>query len=74
MEKELIKLLEDIKKLTILDMVERGGQANIIADILGVDKGTISRLVPARKVKGKNSYGKKIETRNSSKAHQKDRK
>ena len=57
MEKESIKLLEDIKKLAILDLVERGVQANTIADILGVDKGTISRLVPARKVKNKNQHG-----------------
>ena len=57
MEKESTKLLEDIKKLAILDLVERGVQANTIADILGVDKGTISRLVPARKVKNKNQHG-----------------
>lgn len=57
MEKEAIKLLEDIKKLTILNLIERGVQANTIADILGVDKGTISRLVPARKIKSQNQYG-----------------
>lgn len=57
MEKETLKLLEDIKKLTILGLIERGVQANIIADILGVDKGTISRLVPARKIKSQNQHG-----------------
>ena len=57
MDKKIIELLEDIKKLTILDLIEGGIQANVIADILGVDKGTISRLVPARKIKNQNQHG-----------------
>lgn len=49
-DKQLI-LLEDIKKLLIMDLLTKGVQATGIANVLGVDKSTISRLVPARKIK-----------------------
>ncbi len=51
MDKEAIKLLADIKKLMILDLIERGIQANVIADILGITKGALSKIAPARKIK-----------------------
>ena len=56
MNKEAIKLLEDIKRLMILDLIERGIQANVIADILGITKGMLSKIVPARKIKKQNQY------------------
>ena len=55
MDKKIIKLLEDIRKLMILDLIERGVQANAIANILRVTKGTLSGMVPARKIKIKKS-------------------
>ncbi len=66
MEKETIKLLKDIKKLAILDLIVRGVQANTIANILSVDEGTISRLVPARKIKSQNQHANR-KHRNSKK-------
>jgi IS30 family transposase len=46
-----LKLLEDIKKLLILDLLVKNVQTTEIANILGVNKSTISRLVPSRKLK-----------------------
>ena len=51
MDKKSTDLLEDIKKLLILDLVTRGVQAKDIAAVLGVSKGTISGIVPARQIK-----------------------
>ena len=49
--KHAVNLLEDIKKLLILGLVTHGVQGIYIADVLGVNKSTISRIVPARKIK-----------------------
>lgn len=46
-----LKLLEDIKKLLILDLLLKNVQTTEIANVLGVHQSTISRLVPSRKVK-----------------------
>ena len=51
MDKKTNELLEDIKKLLILDLVTHGIQAKDIAVVLGVSKGTISGIVPARQIK-----------------------
>jgi len=51
--KKTNQLLEDIKKLLILDLVVRGAQGKDIASVLGVDPASISRLVPARQIKKK---------------------
>lgn len=51
MDKNVPKILEDIKKLLILDLIVRGVQGKDIAQVLGVDKSTITRLVPSRKIK-----------------------
>lgn len=51
MDKKALQLLEDIKKLLILDLITRGVQGKDVAQVLGVDKSTITRLVPSRKVK-----------------------
>lgn len=52
-DNETLRLLEDIKKLLILGLIDRSVQTTAIADVLGVNKSTISRLVPARKIKKK---------------------
>ena len=51
MDKKTTDLLEDIKKLLILDLITKGIQAKDIAAVLGVGKSTISAIVPARQIK-----------------------
>jgi transposase len=51
MDKKLIPLLEDIKKLLILSLITGGVQAKDIAGVLGVGKSTITRIVATRKLK-----------------------
>jgi len=42
-----------IKRLLVLQLITSGVQTTKIASALGVDQSSISRLVPARKVKPK---------------------
>ena len=51
MDKKAVELLEDIKKLLILELVTHDVQGKDIARILGVNPSTITRIVPARKIK-----------------------
>lgn len=51
--KEKIDNLEQIKRLLILGLIRSGVQGKDVAGILGIDPATISRMVPARTVKGK---------------------
>lgn len=51
MDDKFIKILEEIKKLLILDLITKGIQGKDIAQVLGVDKSTIARIVPSRKIK-----------------------
>lgn len=51
MDQKVVTLLEDVKKLLILDLVAKGIQSQHIAEVLGVDGAVITRLVPARKIK-----------------------
>ncbi len=51
MDDKFIKILEEIKKLLILDLITKGIQGKDIAQVLGVDKSTITRIVPSRKIK-----------------------
>jgi len=51
MDEKIARLLEDIKRLLILDLVAKGVQAKDIADVLGVAKSTIAGIVSARKVR-----------------------
>lgn len=51
MDKKIVALLEDIKKLMILNLIASGVQSKSIAAVLGVDNATITRVVPARKIK-----------------------
>ncbi len=46
-----LKILEDIRKFLILDLLVKNIQTTDIASILGVNKSTISRLVPVKKIK-----------------------
>lgn len=48
---KLARLLEDLKRLTILQLIVAGVSATQIAKALGVDKSAVSRLVPARALK-----------------------
>lgn len=54
MDKKIVELLEDIKKLLILDLIARDVQAKDVAQVLGVNKSTITRIVPARRLKKAN--------------------
>jgi hypothetical protein len=51
MDQKIAALLEDIKRLLILDLVAKGVQSKHIAEVLGVDNAVITRIVPARKIK-----------------------
>lgn len=51
MDKRVIPLLEDIRKLLILSLITNGVQAKDVANVLHVDNSTITRIVPARRVK-----------------------
>jgi len=51
MDKKIAQLLEDVKKLLILDLVAKGVQSKHIARVLGVDNAVITRIVPAREIK-----------------------
>ncbi len=54
MDKKIIELLEDIKKLLILDLIAGDVQAKDIAKVLNVNKSTIARIVLARRIKKSN--------------------
>jgi predicted transcriptional regulator len=51
MDAKIISLLEDIKKLMVLHLTERGVQGKRIADVLDVDAATVSRIVSTKKAK-----------------------
>lgn len=53
-DKKTNQLLEDIKKLLILDLIRQGVQGKDITNVLGVDPAIISRMMPARKIKKSN--------------------
>lgn len=46
---KISRLLEDVKKLLILQLVHNGVQSKDIAAVLKVDPAVISRLVPRKK-------------------------
>lgn len=45
MDSQVVKLLDDIKKLLILGLIKDGVQSKQIAAVLKVDPATISRMV-----------------------------
>lgn len=52
-DQKTIQLLEDIKKLLILDLIRQGVQSKDIANVLGIDPAIISRTVAKRHIKKK---------------------
>jgi len=48
-EDKQFKLLEDIKKLLILQLIHEGVQSKDVANLLKVDPAVISRMVPRKK-------------------------
>jgi predicted transcriptional regulator len=53
MEERIVSLLEDIKKLMILSLDERGLKGKRMAAVLGVDAAVVSRILSTKKAKGK---------------------
>ncbi len=53
MEEKIGSLLEDIKKLIILSLDERGVKGKRIAAVLGVDAAVVSRILSTKKAKGR---------------------
>jgi len=51
MGKRIAELLEDIKRLLILDLIAKGVQAKDVAEVLGVAKSTIAGIVSTRRIK-----------------------
>ncbi len=49
----VVKELDAIKKLLVLQLVTSGVQAQDIGKVLGLGKSDMSRLVPTRKIKKK---------------------
>jgi hypothetical protein len=47
----VVAQLDEIKRLTMLQLIASGVQANLIAKVLGVSKSVISGIVPARLLK-----------------------
>lgn len=45
--------LEQIKRLLIMALIRQGVPGSEIADVLGLDQSTISRMVPTRRIKKK---------------------
>ncbi len=55
---KVLKELQDVKKLLVLQLLDAGFQAGILADFLEVDSGDFSRMFPAKKLlKGRRSAG-----------------
>lgn len=51
MDAKIASLLEDIKKLLVLHLIERGVPGKRIAEVLNVDAATVSRIVSPKKTK-----------------------
>jgi hypothetical protein len=51
MDAKIASLLEDIKRLMILSLIDRGVKGNRIADVLNVDAAIVSRIVSPKKKK-----------------------
>ena len=51
MDEKIAGLLEDIKRLLILELVEKGTKGKRIAEILEVDPAVVSRIVSGKRAK-----------------------
>ena len=51
MDKKTNQLLEDIKKLLILNAVLNGAKSQDIGNALGIDSSTVRHMIPFRKIK-----------------------
>ena len=51
MDKDCLKLLEDIKKLLILQLLADNVSDGSIAQILGIDSSTIRHLISLKKIR-----------------------
>lgn len=58
MDKNHMRLLEDIKKLLILQLLANGVSDKSIAQILGIDSSTIRHLVSLKKIRNSNKNEK----------------
>jgi hypothetical protein len=57
-EREIIEKLIDIRKLLVLQLLDAGFQAGVLADLLEMDAGDFSRMFPVKKLlKGRKSAG-----------------
>lgn len=54
---DTLKELQDIKKLLVLLLLDRGVKAGAIAEVLGMDPGNFSREFPAKKLTSKRPSG-----------------
>lgn len=46
-----VEMLDQVRRLMMLQLVVSGVQAKDIARVLGIDKSDVSRIVPARAIK-----------------------
>jgi hypothetical protein len=46
----IVELLEDLKRLSIMQLIVSGAQSTHIAEALGIDKSAISRMLPVREI------------------------
>jgi predicted transcriptional regulator len=44
-DKQIVALLEDIKRLIVLDLIDRGVQGKRVAKVLNIDPAAVSRIV-----------------------------
>ena len=51
MDEKIANLLEDVKRLMILSLTERGVRGKRIAEVLNVDGAVVSRILSAKKAK-----------------------
>ena len=50
MPKDQAELLEDIKRLLVLQLLSSGVSGTTVADVLGMDRGDFSRAFPVKKL------------------------
>lgn len=56
---QIIRILEDLRKLAILNLMDQGYSQSRVADVLGVSQPTVSRMFPAATKNKSSSRGNK---------------